>query len=294
MNPLALFKVETLDTRFASATSQPLPHARPSKWNTPEYYIYYLFFLTIPFLMFKSVYDVSKPDHPSYQRYEHLLSQGWIPGRKVDNSDTQYRGFRDNVPYLSLLLLLHPLARRTYERFRSSATDGTANGSVKKDDVVVAQEGNARLSGRINFDVAFAVIFLIALHGVSAAKVLLILYVNYLIPTRLPKGYVSIATWTFNIGILFANELCRGYPFADIFSLILPSHTTNADQKSPPDVNWGAWLDSYGGLTPRWEVLFNLTVLRLIAFNFDYLWMLDRRDSSPIEVRLSINIVITY
>jgi len=31
-------------------------------------------------------------------------------------------------------------------------------------------------------------------------------------------------------------------------------------------------------------VLFNICVLRLISFNFDYYWSFDRRATSPIEV----------
>lgn len=110
-----LYKVETLDDRFASKTGEPLPNAQPSKWRTPEYFFYYLCFLTIPFFMVKSVYDVSRPKHPGYAKYQSLLSNGWIPGRKVDNSDLQYKGFRDNIPYMALLLVLHPIGRRTYE-----------------------------------------------------------------------------------------------------------------------------------------------------------------------------------
>lgn len=115
-----LYKAETLDTRFASKTGQRLPDARPSKWNTPEYYFYYLCFLTIPFLMVKSVYDVSGPWHPSYKRYEGLLEPGWIPGRQVDNSDAQYRSFRDNIPYMALVVILHPILRKAYEAFNVS------------------------------------------------------------------------------------------------------------------------------------------------------------------------------
>jgi hypothetical protein len=110
-----LYKAETLDTRFASKTGQKLPDAKPSKWNTPEYYFYYLCFLIIPFFMVKSVYDVSGPWHSSYKHYESLLEPGWIPGRKVDNSDAQYRGFRENIPYMALVVVLHPLLRRAYE-----------------------------------------------------------------------------------------------------------------------------------------------------------------------------------
>ena len=140
---------------------------------------------------------------------------------------------------------------------------------------------DSRLSSRITFDLGFAAVFLIALHGVSAFKILLILSINYQIATALPKQYAGAATWVFNVGILFANELSNGYRFADMASYILPPQTTSAGIAS-----WGAWLDSYGGLLPRWEVLFNITVLRLISFNFDYLWSLDRRAGSPVEVIL--------
>jgi len=116
-NPISrLYAVETLDTRFGSTTGgKPLPTAQPPKWRTPEYYFYYFIFLTIPVLMVKSVYDVSGPWHPSYKKYEDLLEPGWIPGRKVDNSDAQYRGFRDNIPYMALVVVLHPLLRKGYE-----------------------------------------------------------------------------------------------------------------------------------------------------------------------------------
>lgn len=287
-NPLSLFKVEVLDARLRPRNPGPLPNAQPSRWNTPEYYFYAFIFLTIPPLMFKSVYDVSQPSHPNYPRYAPLLSQGWIPGRQVDNSDLQYRGFRQNIPYLALLLVLHPLARRTYETVRSSWSGSDVSTGAKRNDSSDEAAAKLRSQGRLQFDLVFAMIFLAALHGVSMFKVLLIVWVNYQIPTRLPKQYAPVATWVFNIGIMFANELCRGYQFAHIFALFLPTQTTNADGKGVPSAsaNWGAYLDSYGGLTPRWEILFNVTVLRMIAFNFDYLWMTGRREGSPVEVRL--------
>ena len=115
-----LYKAETLDTRFAPKNGQRLPDAKPSKWNTPEYYFYYLCFLIIPFFMVKSVYDVSGPWHSSYKHYESLLEPGWIPGRRVDNSDAQYSGFRDNIPYMALVLVLHPILRKAFERLTVS------------------------------------------------------------------------------------------------------------------------------------------------------------------------------
>ncbi|SMQ55093.1 unnamed protein product [Zymoseptoria tritici ST99CH_3D7] len=275
-----LFKVETLDVRFASPTGQPHKTAQPSKWNTPEYYLYYLVFLTIPFMMFKSVYDVSQPEHPGYQNYERLLSPGWIPGRKVDNSDSQYSGFRENIPYMTVLLLLHPILRQGYEKLRSGDAVNKANGKPPA-GTSASRTSDDRFSARATFDLGFAIILLIALHGVSTIKIFLILYINFKIATALPKQHAGIATWVFNVGILFANELGSGYRFGDIARILLPSTTSGVEK--PSTENWGTWLDSYGGLLPRWEILFNITVLRLIAFNFDYLWMLDRRAGSPVE-----------
>ncbi|KAK4542400.1 hypothetical protein LTR36_006857 [Oleoguttula mirabilis] len=270
-----LFNVETLDARFDPKTGEPLATAQPSKWKTPEYYLYYAVFLTIPPLMTWCVYDVSQSHNSNYKDFERLLSKGWIPGRKVDNSDAQYRSFRDNIPYMALVLMIHPLLRRLYESVVASSTQERQS---------EANATEARLQGRVTFDLAFAAIFLTALHGISAVKIFTILWINYKIATALPKQYVGVATWIFNIGLLFANELSNGYQFAWIASYLLPPQTTAGGEKLTGD--WATRLDSLSGLIPRWHILFNITVLRLIAFNFDYLWSQDRRASSPIEVCL--------
>lgn len=146
------------------------------------------------------------------------------------------------------------------------------------------EAADARLDQRISFDYIFALLFLVILHGFSAVKVLTILYINYNIATGLPKRYVPVATWVFNIGTLFANELFVGYKFHDIATLF--SSTPKIDMVSDQAalIKLGNWLDSYGGLMSRWEILFNITILRLISFNLDYYWSLDRRSGSPIEV----------
>ena len=145
---------------------------------------------------------------------------------------------------------------------------------------------DARLDKRLTFDVYFAMIFLCALYGFSVLKILLILYVNYSLASGLPRHYIPYVTWIFNIGILFANELCHGYPYASIVNLILPWAGSQSNRGGKLVVeNWGSVLDSYGGLISRWEILFNLTILRLISFNLDYYWSLDQQgSSSPLEV----------
>lgn len=178
------------------------------------------------------------------------------------------------------LVIVHPLLRRLWNAiFPLPSTPN--GGSPRTSSLEVAE---ARLNQRTSFDYIFALLFLVILHGVSAVKVLTILYLNYTLATRLPKRYVPLATWVFNIATLFANEIFDGYQFRDMARLFSsnPGRDVVADPGSL--VLLGEWLDSYGGLVRRWSILFNITILRLISFNMDYYWSLDRRAGSPIEV----------
>ena len=83
-----LYTLNTLDTRFTTSSNAPqkAPNGarvetsksisgddsskrsatgdtQPSKWNTPEFYVYYLVFIVAIPSMFKAVYDVSKCMH---------------------------------------------------------------------------------------------------------------------------------------------------------------------------------------------------------------------------------------
>lgn len=187
----------------------------------------------------------------------------------------QYHTFRGNLPYTAALLLFHPLLRKLWNTVFPIATTGRI------------ASGSKRMNQRISFDYTFALIFLVALHGVSAAKVLGILYVNYQIATKLPRRHVPVATWVWNIGILFANELCEGYRFGNIARHISPPLVTDKGLRDSVLMQWGYWLDSYGGIMSRWEVLFNITILRLISFNLDYYWSIDQQSSDPVEVCLA-------
>lgn len=196
-----------------------------------------------------------------------------------DVSDAQYHGFRSNLPSVAALLLVHPLLRKAW----NAAFPLDANGNGKRSPVETA---GARFQQRVSFDYAFGIVYLIGLHGFSAFKVLAILYANYQIGKNLPRKYIPAVTWMFNICVLFANELCDGYKFKRIAALISPPPTHySVGDVDPALVRWGAWLDSWGGLQPRWEILFNITILRLISYNMDYYWSGDRAKASSIEVR---------
>jgi hypothetical protein len=287
-----LYSLDTLDTRFTTSATTPLKAASedsekkidslegtskselpagasPSRWNTLEFYFYILVCAVCIPTMYKAVWDVSQPSDPNWSKYSDLLSEGWMFGRKVDNSDGQYAGFRDNVPYLAVVLVLHPILRRVSEYLTKTPTN-TKHRS----------DASVRFNSRITFDLIFALVFITVLHGFSALKILIILYINFNIATMLPRRYIPATTWVFNIATLFANELAHGYPFSDLAQAMLPSFT-NAGE-------WGKSMDSYGGLLPRWEILFNFTVLRMISFNMDYYWSLNQdRAGSPVEVMQS-------
>ena len=191
-----------------------------------------------------------------------------------DNSDGQYAGFRDNIPYLAILLILHPLLRRVYQSVFAK-THPSANGHTKSTSSPV--DAQTHLMSRLNFDFVSGIIFIIALHGFSALKVLTILYINYCIALRVPRNVMPTLTWVFNISVLIANELAQGYRFSSLAESVVPLYVGAGDI--------GEFLDSWGGLIPRWEVLFNITILRLISFNMDHCWSLSRdRAGSPLEV----------
>ncbi|KIX93410.1 uncharacterized protein Z520_10829 [Fonsecaea multimorphosa CBS 102226] len=289
-----LYSLNTLDTRFTNSSSTPLKSANgvpskqavrdgktqpadasPPRWRTTEFYIYLVIFLFCVPQMYWAVVSVSQPGSPNYSKYEHLLSPGWLFGRKVDNSDGQYAGFRDNIPYLAALIVLHPLLRRAYERLTLTSPP-TSNGSANSHPSLSQSTAESRLRHRLAFDFGSALIYIVALNGFSVFKILVILFINFKIATALPRNTIPVATWIFNIAILFANELAQGYRYSVMAEALVPFFSPAAD--------WSKFLDSYGGLNPRWEVLFNITVLRMISFNFDYYWSLDRsRAGSPIE-----------
>lgn len=130
-----LYSQDTLDTRFTVSSTAPLARtssehgidisnpalsaagqsaqrrdqelplsSQPSKWATPEYFIYYLFVgIGVPWMFFVAI-DVSKGNasklsfrdamssqnqtesDPQHPKFSPLLSAGWIPGRKVVGS----------------------------------------------------------------------------------------------------------------------------------------------------------------------------------------------------------------
>lgn len=173
---------------------------------------------------------------------------------------------------MALLVVLHPLLRECYNYIKP-----TSNGENARPDA----QAERRLHQRVAYDLLFSTVFIFALHGFSAFKVLLILYLNFTLATSVPRSCIPAASWIFNISVLFANEYFGGYRYSNAIGFL---SSVSSPPGTAPTANWGNLLDSYGGLIPRWEILFNITVLRLISFDLDYYWSLDYRAGSPVEV----------
>ncbi|KAG2031729.1 MBOAT, membrane-bound O-acyltransferase family-domain-containing protein [Suillus americanus] len=231
----------TVDISASSrVTNEPRP---PPRWKTPEFIFYYVVALfVIPFMAWVPVH-LSSPSHPNYPYYHHKLSPGWMFGREVDNSDTQYRSFRNNILPLTFLVLIFIALKYIYTRsaLRSAL-------SIPSDKLYL-----------IPFFLLFSALYLTGLHGTSVFKIVFILTANYWI-AKTSRGLRigPLLTWIFNVLILFANETYGGYQYASFH----PSLEV---------------LDAFQGIYPRWHISFNITMLRLISFNMDYYWAYNSR-----------------
>ncbi|SSD58682.1 related to Glycerol uptake protein 1 [Saccharomycodes ludwigii] len=160
-------------------------------------------------------------------------------GRKVDNSDSQYRFFRDNLFLLLGLAMGHVLLKRGLCFF--------FNLQQKREKI----------------DLVIGILFSLLLHGVNVIRVFVHLLISFLIAKVTTSKIffnnskvkdIGIAmTWIYGIGSLFLNDRFRTIEFSKVLPCL-------------------SFLDhQYKGLIPRWDVFFNFTLLRMISFNMDYI-----------------------
>ncbi|CEG68576.1 Putative Glycerol uptake protein 1 [Rhizopus microsporus] len=164
------------------------PKGNPSRWHTKEFYFYYVCFCIVVPYMFKVTFNLSQNNHPNYPLYAPLLSEGWILGRQVDNSDAQYAQFRDNIPKLIPLVIVHLFFSHLNRRLLHFSS--------------------------IRFTLLLSLLCVILLHGANVIKMISIISTSFLIG-RFCKGtaWNPFLTWSFNLGILFLNEYYDGYRF---------------------------------------------------------------------------------
>ncbi|KAF9223226.1 MBOAT-domain-containing protein [Gyrodon lividus] len=232
---ITILTVNISDSRKGQHIHEP---RSPSRWRTPEFLFYYLVAaFVIPFMVWVPI-TLSSPTHVNYPFFRTRLSPGWLFGREVDNSDAQYRAFRNNIPALAFLALIYVALKSLYTQ---SAIRSTSAVPTEKTYLVP-------------FTISFAILYLIGLHGTSTIKIFVILTTNY----HIGKGFGGsragpFVTWIFNFLVLFSNERNEGYHFSSLHPSL-------------------AALDVFKGIYPRWHISFNITMLRLVSFNMDYYW----------------------
>lgn len=196
---LQFFSLETLDTRLFppanAAKRQSIINSvdQKSRWSTLEFKFYLLVFVVVVPLMYKTAMDASNETNPNYPRFAHLLSPGWLFGRQVDNSDQQYRFFRDNFFLLVALIVGHCLVRRIVTPL-------------------------LRIQKRTWFDFGFGLFFLFVAHGTNSVKIVMHLLVSYAIGRFVPSKNAAVAaTWIYGILTLFLNDQFRNVLFGVLF-----------------------------------------------------------------------------
>jgi protein-cysteine N-palmitoyltransferase HHAT len=176
------------------------------------------------------------------------LSKGWIFGRQLDNSDSQYSSFRQNIPILVAVAILHQIISKIVNVISFSKSIKTEN--------LVQHHQVKKFPLRLKWSLLFSAIFLTALFGASFLKIIVILTAQYKLIKWNPK-LIPYTTWIFGISILFLNDYYKGYRFGSISSLL-------------------SFLDELKGVGMRWNITFNFTVLRMISFSMDYYWALTK------------------
>lgn len=214
----------------------------PPRWHTREFYFYYLvFLLAVPLMVWVPIHVSRKDGNPNYVKFRGHLVQGWLFGRLRDNSDFQYRSFRDYIPALTGIMGVYlALSWLCTKRGGSQA--------------------------RTAFLTCFTAVFVLALHGANTVKLLVVLGMNYALTHAVGgRPYLApAALWTFNIGALALVHWNDGVPWS-----LLGGESLE-------------WADElWNGLLPRWQINFNITMLRLVSYGLDLHWARCAAGATP-------------
>ncbi|KAH9070807.1 hypothetical protein EDB83DRAFT_2580159 [Lactarius deliciosus] len=145
--------------------------------------------------------EVSSKTLPNYDLYRHRLAKRWLPRSEVDNSDTQYRSFRTNLPALAALMAA--FFALNYADILPILRDSSPTNNLH----------------HIPFYLIFSLLMLTVLRAASIIKVLIILSANYALAKATGGTRLAVpVTWLFNGGVLLANDWYGGYAFASLHS----------------------------------------------------------------------------
>lgn len=212
----------------ASGMSPPLLSSRP-RWGTPEFCFYAVAFaIVFPYMWYVPI-QLSQESDPHYREYSHFLVAGWMAGRKRDNSDFQYRTFRDSVPILVGLMSTYLVLSHTFEFVIRKLSAGERRGryaplaptSRSDNDTSLSSSSPSRRPGRRVFLALFSSVYLLVSHGTNVWKLLACCSANYFLAKNLAGHRILTpsAIWIFNILALYFVHYFNGIPLAQYGSL---------------------------------------------------------------------------
>lgn len=169
-------------------------------------------------------------------------------GRKIDNSDHQWRTFRNALPMATLLFALYAAGSRLA--------------------LHVARARGATLEGQMYVRAAVALAGIFILHGLNTFKILALLAANYAIGRACggTRAAVPVA-WAYALAVLFGIEYIKIRTWSE--------HN--------PLRTLSLLFDAAPGFYPRWHIAFNFSTLRMLSYNLDYHYSL--LSPPPLEVR---------
>ena len=200
-----------------------------------ELVIYIVAMLWISWLIVKCTWDISSNDVPG-------LSPGYLfNNRPMDNSDLQYKGFRNNLSSLILLAIAHVCISQLTVFITKSNNSSTRAIPVK-----------------LYTSLLLSCIVLFIFYGLDTLKILFFNILFYFITKLTQKQYVApIMYWIFSVLLLLV---------IDAFDV--------------SDLQLLSYLGRYKGIGLDWTGSFNFCILRMISFGMDNYWRSNNSEFS--------------
>lgn len=128
-----------------------------------------------------------------------------------DNTDRQFRTFRNGLPSLLGLAGAYLTASYSYSFYLSRKRSSPSASSSSTPNLSQPYE-------RVPFLLVSSLVILFVLHGISAFKILFLLYSNFQIHSWFGNSNLTpYMIWIFNIAMLFSNEIFHGYQIGNLF-----------------------------------------------------------------------------